>query len=70
MTTQKSEKKMDIWAKEKQPKKAKSKKPDGHLSKRKIIYYPGLVISLRLGFRRNFLSVSSSYNKIQTENFF
>ena len=49
MTTQKSEKKVDIWAKEKQPKRAKSKKPDGHLSKRKIIHYPGLVISLRLG---------------------
>jgi hypothetical protein len=37
MTTQKSEKKVDIWAKEKQPKRAKSKKPDGHLSERKII---------------------------------
>jgi hypothetical protein len=30
MTTQKSGKKVDIWAKEKQPKRAKSKKPDGH----------------------------------------
>ena len=37
MTTQKSEKKVDIWAKEKQPKRAKSKKPDGHLSERNII---------------------------------
>jgi hypothetical protein len=27
----------DIWAKEKQPKRAKSKKQDGHLSERKII---------------------------------
>jgi hypothetical protein len=37
ITTQKSEKKVDIWAKEKQPKRVKSKKPDGHLSERKII---------------------------------
>ena len=33
----KEQKKVDIWAKEKQPKRAKSKKPDGHLSERKII---------------------------------
>ena len=34
---------MDIWAKEKQPKRTKSKKLDGHLSERKIIQERNLI---------------------------